>query len=130
MTIPVYGWPNHKVSTQYPDNSYRLQLGGAYTFATKPNAPPQRTFTLTYAAMVYYIGENGFPDPAPDLDNNLWALELFYQSVETFGNFTYNHPVYGPLICKFANPLAIPAGETDGGGSVTNLTITLVEQPL
>lgn len=130
MTLPVYAWPNFLVQTQYPDNSYRPTLGGSYQFATKPTAPPQRIFTLTYAAMVYYLNPDGFLNPAIDPDNNLWGLEVFYRGVQTYGNFTFNHPAYGPLICKFSTPLLIPAGQPDGGGSVLNVVVTLVEQLL
>lgn len=130
MTLPTYAWPNFLIQTAYPDNSYKPTLGGSYQFATRPTAPFQRIFTLTYAAMVYFQNAGGALDPTINPENNIWALELFYQSVQQFGNFTFNHPAYGPLICKFGAPLLIPEGAPDGGGSIPNVVITLVEQPL
>lgn len=47
----TFNFPYHTVGTDYSDNSTRVQFGRGYVFASRPEAPPQRLFTLTLKGM-------------------------------------------------------------------------------
>jgi len=126
-------FPNlhHKFETIYPDSSTRVQFGKSYVFTAPPTAPDQRTFRLSFTGMRYYtVDDQGLViDTDPTKLNNLAVLDNFYQSVRLYGIFTYTHPIYGPLACRFSKPLQIPKGLPNGNGVVEDFTVELMEQP-
>jgi hypothetical protein len=136
--MPLFPITTGTVETIYPNSSIQVQFGGGYLFTAAPTAPDQRIFRINLSGMAYLL------DPATgkiDLTQhvgidaggnlisgqNLGLLEQFYQSVRQYKPFTYNHPIYGPTICTFSKPLAIPRGLKQGFGVVEDFVIELIE---
>lgn len=118
----------HKVKVEYQPNGFSVQFGGGYSFDTDGGYPPLKKFSLTFKGYQYYMTKEGLVDKEKNKNiNNLGALEDFYMSHLTHKAFIYNHPVYGPVTVKFAEPLVIPEGITNGHGVVEELNITLKE---
>jgi hypothetical protein len=126
--LPLFSFMNHKTAVRYPQNGTTVQFGGGYVFSAKPTAPPQRIFILNFEAMKWYMDSNNNLDVYTDPQNNIGALDAFYNQVQTYAGFTYNHPMYGPLTVKFFKPLEVPVGETGGTGVVMGIQLELVEQ--
>ena len=117
MALPVFPSLIHKVpEVIYPNSSVQVQFGGGYTFAAPPSAPDQRIFRLYFTGMRWYLSDadDGTIDYETRADaDNVGVLDQFYQSVRQWGNFTYNHSIYGALTVKFKNPLSLPTFDKD-----------------
>lgn len=115
-------------TTKYPDSGTRIGFARSYVYAAGPTAPDQRTFVLKLQAMQYFmIGLT--PDDLSHPDRNLWAFEQFYRNHLLHQSFDFNHPVYGPLVCKFNRPLELPEGIQNGNGIIDTLEVELIEIP-
>lgn len=125
--MAIFDFPYHKVSTENPDSSFRLKLGGSYQYSAPPVAPDQRIFKLKFAALRYFTLPNGMIDRTIEPKVNLARLEDFYAIHKLYAAFTYPHPVYGNIVCSFSKPLNIP--EIGHFGVVENIDIELVERP-
>lgn len=121
----------HKVKTDYQPNGFSVQFGGGYSFDTDGGYPPLKTFTLTFTGYKYYMKNiNGVEVVDVDKNksiNNLGNLEAFYNRHLTHKTFEYNTPVYGKVYVRFAEPLHIPEGITDGNGVVEKMEVRLKE---
>jgi hypothetical protein len=141
MTYPTFMWDRHKVETQYPESSIRVQFGNSYQFAAPPDSPDQRIFKLDFTGFKYYMTQSmvmvsGSPVYTQTVDlttnqyiNNVGALEAFYQAQRLYNKFTYNHPSAGSVVVRFSKPLLVPKGTPGGNGVVEDFQILLVEQP-
>lgn len=127
--MSVFNFPYHTLSIEYPTNSAVVQFGGSYDFASRPAAPPQRTFKLVFPTMFWYITAGGAIDIVTNPTNNVGTLDSFYKEHELWKTFTYNSMEYGSFSVRFKTPLVIPAGVPGGTGAVNNLSIDLLEQP-
>lgn len=121
----------HKVKVAYQPNGFSVNFGGGYSFDTDGGYPPLKRFTLTFDGYKYYMKTiNGVEvvDTETNVNiNNLGALEEFYKNHLTHKTFEYNHPVYGTVYVRFAEPLVIPEGITGAHGVVEKFEITLKE---
>jgi len=126
--LPQFSFPNHRVGIRYLPNSTTIQMGGGYQFASKPTSPPQRIFSLNFDVMKWYVDRYGNLDLITDAANNVGALDAFYQSVQLYSTFSYPHPMYGPIACKFSKPLDIPPVNPGGTGAILKVVVELVEQ--
>jgi hypothetical protein len=126
--MAVFNFPYHTFETKYPASGTQIQMGRSYTYTAPPEAPDQRKFRLKFRAMKYFVA-NGTVDPTTEPEINLAALENFYQLHKMHATFTYIHPVYGQLACRFNKPLSIPSGTIGGDGVVENIEVELVEVP-
>lgn len=127
--METFNFPMHLVSTKYPANGQSISFGGAYTFTSEPDAPDNRQFTLTFAGMKYFTASGAVDYATNAAINNVGALEQFYQRNGRWKSFTYPHPVYGDVVCKFLNPLDLPKGTPGGDGALPNFDVVMVEQP-
>ncbi|MDB2579671.1 hypothetical protein N9Y00_11755 [Tateyamaria sp.] len=118
-----------RYSTKYPQSGSRIQLGRSYQFDTPPEAPDQRIFVLKLQGMKYFLGGQGNLNANIEPDRNMLALENFYNDHKRAVSFTFVHPVYGALTCKFNNPLEIPEGITGGDGALPEFEVELIELP-
>lgn len=126
--MATFNFPLHTQSTENPDSGFRATLGGSYQFSAPPPAPDQRIFKLKFRAMKYFLKNGGLDrDMKPEF--NLALLEDFYAAHKMHASFTYPHPVYGELVCRFNKPLMIPHGTEGGGGIVENIEVELIELP-
>lgn len=116
-------------STRYPESGTRIQLGRSYQFDTPPEAPDQRTFLLKMQGMKYFVDGNGNVTAATAPERNMLALEDFYNTHKRATSFTFEHPVYGSLTCKFNRPLQIPEGIVGGDGALPDFEVELIEIP-
>jgi hypothetical protein len=116
-------------SVQYPESGTRIQLGGSYQFDALPDAPDQRIFMLNVQGMAYFTDAGGVIDTVINPDRNMAGLEAFYNTHKRATAFTFNHPIYGAVSCKFLNPLKIPEGIAGGGGNIATFSVELIEQP-
>src|SRR5262245_11203428 len=126
--MDTFNFPYHKVRTIYPDNSARVQFGGAYEFVAKPNAPDQRIFILTFAAMRFFF-TSGTLDANVSPTVNYKNFRNFYEAHRLYEKFTYPHPEFGNLTVRFHKPLNDPEGIAGGNGAVGQFEIELIEQP-
>lgn len=123
-----FNFPYHTFTTEYPESSFRVNLGGSYQFSAPPVAPDQRIFTLHFKALKYFI-VSGVVDKSVSPEVNLARLEDFYDLHKLHATFTYPHPVHGNIPCRFNKPLKIPKGTEGGNGVVENIEIELIEMP-
>lgn len=127
----TFDFPYHLVpETDYPDSSVRVSFGRSWIFTAPPDAPDQRTFTLSFTGFKYYVDENGNIDHTTNANiNNMAALEDFYQQVRLYDIFIYPHPVYGNVNVRFKDPLKVPKGVKGGDGVLEDFQISLIEVP-
>lgn len=118
-----------RFSTKYPQSGTRIQLGRSYQFDTPPEAPDQRIFVLKLQGMQYIVGSQGNLNANLEPERNMLALENFYNDHKLATSFTFDHPVYGSLTCKFNRPLEIPEGLAGGDGVLPEFEVELIEQP-
>lgn len=126
--MATFNFPYHSVETEYPNSGTQIKLGNSYAYTAPPEAPDQRLFKLSFPLLKYFE-VNGAIDSSVEPQINLAALELFYNLHKMSATFTYPHPVYGELACKFNKPLKIPKGIPGGGGAVPNIDVELIEVP-
>lgn len=124
-----FEFPYHRVETDYPESGIQVEFGNNYVFNSKPDAPDMRTFTLSFPTMLYYLDSQGQIDKSHKPEMNMAALEDFYQQHRTWKSFTYPHPVYGDVTCRFKEPLRVPKPRKGGSGAVESFSIKLVESP-
>lgn len=121
----------HLIKVEYQSAGFIVSMGGGYSFATDGEYPPLKKFTLTFKGYRYYTKfVNGVEtiDSEKNADkNNMGALEAFYLRHLTHKNFEYNSPVYGKVIVRFAEPLAIPEGYESGHGILKEFNVVLQE---
>ena len=127
--MAVFNFPYHKVGTKYPNSGTRIQMGNSYQFSAPSPAPDQRIFRLKFALLQYFTTPAGQMDRTTMPEINLALLDDFYQAHKLHASFTYNHSVYGPLTCKFNQPLEIPHGLEGGNGVVRDIEVELIECP-
>jgi phage-related protein len=127
--MEIFDFPNHTVTHVYPKGD-SFKFGNGYEFAAKPFGPPQRTFKLTFEAMVWFLNDDGSADTATEPGINMQRLIEFYEEHQTWKKFLYPHPVYGTLIVRFKEPLETPQSLKNAAGATDKLELTLVEQPL
>lgn len=116
-------------STKYPESGTRIQLGRSYQFDALPAAPDQRIFKLNLMGMKYFVTSGGELDLVTNPSRNMAVLEAFYNEHKRAVAFTFNHPVYGAVNCKFNLPLEIPEGITGGDGALPSFNVELIEIP-
>lgn len=122
-------WEVHITETKYPESTFKMQLGNSYMATSAPVAPDQRTFTLSFSTMRYFMLPEGGVDVAPNVALNFGALEAFYNEHKLFKSFTYKHPVYGNVTCKFNKALDVPKPKNNGGGWLEPFTLEFIEIP-
>ncbi|KGM36127.1 hypothetical protein [Inquilinus limosus] len=128
--METFNFPRHKFRTQYPESSFRVQFGNSYTFVSKPSAPDQRLFILTFQLVKYYVNGAGQADASIVGEaTNAAALDGFYARHRLYEKFIYPHPVYGNVVVRFQKPLEIPDGIEGGDGAIENLEVQLLEHP-
>lgn len=124
-----FDFPYHTVETENPESGFRGQFGNSYTFTSAPTAPDQRLFTLDFPAMKFFVDENNQVTDLVNPQYNMYALIKFYHNYKLHKTFTYNHPVYGPVLVKFQKPLKEPKVMAGGFGVTESFTVQLVEVP-
>lgn len=125
--MAIFNFPYHRFSTENPDSSFRLQLGGSYQFSAPPSAPDQRIFKLKFNMMQYFVNTDGTINREKNPEYNAALLDEFYRLHKTHATFIYPHPIYGNLVCSFNKPLVMP--ETGDFGIVYNIDLELIERP-
>ncbi len=126
--MAIFNFPYHKFSTDNPESSFRMKLGGSYQFTAPPSAPDQRIFKLRFKALRYFI-VNGVVDATVNPEMNLARLEQFYALHKMHLAFVYPHPVYGNVTVSFNKPLMIPEGTEGGQGVYENIEVEFLELP-
>lgn len=127
--MATFNFPYHTVSTEYPDSTFRAKLGNSYQYSAQPVAPDQRIFVLKFALMKYFQAKSGAIDRTTLPEINMALLDDFYQAHKLHSTFTYKHPVYGDLACRFNKPLKIPEGVAGGDGAIQNIEVEFIEMP-
>jgi hypothetical protein len=129
MTIETFNFPYHATVTENPVTGTNGALGGSYSFTAPPTDPDQRTFTLSFESMFYFLASNGLVEANVNPLYNMKAMIDFYSRHKLYKTFKYNHPVYGELLVRFHKPLTEEAAQPGGSGIVRNFTIQLIEIP-
>lgn len=127
--MATFAWPYHVFSTDYPESGFKVQFGNSYEYAEGPTSPDQRTVTLSFTTMKYFLNSGGAVDATIQPELNMLALENFYNEHKMWKTFVYPHPVYGNMNVRFKRPLKVPPGVPGGGGAVSSFSVELIEQP-
>ena len=128
--MKVFNFPFHTCTVRYPKRGAQVQLGGSYTYAVKSAAPVARTFQLSMDVMKWHKNASGILTPLIQPQENVMALDNFYQEHELHQDFIYPHELYGNVVVKFGEALEIPPAKRDSFGSVFGISITLLQQPV
>lgn len=126
--METFDFPFHLFSTDNPESGTRVQFGSSYVFSAPPSSPDQRTITLNFATMKFFL-TGGVLDDTVEPEINMLRLIKFYQRHKQWKSFLYNHPVHGTLVCKFSTPLKEPKGIPGGTGAVEAFEVQLIEIP-
>lgn len=127
--METFDFSIHTPSHNYPKGD-SFKFGRGYESAIKPQDPIQRTFTLKFAAMVYFLQANGAADVTTEPEINMQRLIAFYERHQMWKSFVYPHPLYGNLTVRFAEPLPVPQPIEKGNGVTEAFEIKLIEQIL
>jgi hypothetical protein len=130
ISRPIFDFPYFTFGQFYQDNTTRVRFGQGYTFAARPDGPPQRTFKLRFGVLRWETDPNGLTEQFTRRETNLKRLEMFYRDVEMWKTFWFNHPGDGLILVRFSRPLEIPGGIEGGNGAVGPIEIEFIEQPL
>lgn len=97
-------------SDEYSQNSEQITFGRGYVFASAPRGPNQITTRISFPKGLWW-----FEDPITRVMNltvhptlNIAALKTFYEDVQMWKVFEYDHPHRGVLRYRFSKPLVIP----------------------
>lgn len=127
--MDTFNFPYHLISHNYPKGD-AFQFGGGYQFSSVPQLPQQRTFRLTFKAMVYFLHTDGTLDHTGGTAGlNMQALIDFYEAHRGV-TFIYPHAAYGNINVQFAagTQFEVPKPLEGGNGVTDGLEIFLVEQ--
>jgi hypothetical protein len=116
-------------STEYPETGQRVQFGNSYQYDVLPSSPDQRKFIINLKGMTLFVDDDGKINRTVKPERNLATLEDFYNQHKRAVEFTFNHPVYGAVICKFYSPLKIPEPLAGGSGVFPDFQVELIEIP-
>lgn len=119
------------VETEYKVNRANLSFDGSYQYATPREDAKRlrdlRVFTVTIPVMRYYFGSQGQLLIDYERATNFAWLEWMYNIHKTVKPFLFDHPVYGSLMVRFAEPLKVPKGTKGGQAALEGVSITLIE---
>lgn len=128
MALNFDNFMNHRRSFDYISNVVKIDLGGGYSYTSKPISPQLRKLTLSFQGFKYYFNSDGTLDYETNKNkNNIGALCQFYESVNEYQTFIYNDVQFGAMAVRFAEPIKIPSPIVRGNGAVEPFTITLQE---
>jgi hypothetical protein len=125
----TFNFPYHEVQDEYPESSARLKFGGGYEFASKPTAPDQVVFVLTFPGMWYYENPPGTVNTATNATRNMGALQAFYEAHRLYEKFDYPHPRRGTVSVRFEKPLKTPRVIPKANGLCEPFEVRLIMQP-
>jgi hypothetical protein len=97
-----------------------------WNFSSKPNVPYQKSFIVKVQGMQWYLLGNGLFDEVTNPAYNARLLEKFYETHGTWDNFTFPHPHFGNLSCRFKDPLEIPDAIPSSGGLIEAFEVKLI----
>lgn len=126
--MAVFNFPYHTIEVKYPESSVKVAFGGGYEFASKPKAPDQVEYTLSFPAMFFFETVPGVEDVTPHPAVNMTVLENFYNAHKMYEKFTYPHPTKGNIQVRFGDPLSYKI-VSNGKGRVEPFSIKLISQP-
>lgn len=116
----------HVPETLPPDPIQTVSMNG-WTFSAKPTVPYVRKFKITLYGMRWYLQTSGLFDSTTDPTFNARRLEAFYEANGTWDNFTYVHPHFGSMQCRFSGALTIPAALPNSAGLIDGFQVELIQ---
>lgn len=119
--------PGALVPVTVPPESGSVKSMNGWEFSSRPNVPYRRIFKVKLYGLRWYLDENDLYDSTTDPTINARALELFYATHQKWKEFNWTHPHIGSLVCRFNEPVEVPAGLPNSGGNIEELEITLIE---
>lgn len=125
--MDTFDFPYHTVRTQYPNSGDSMVLGKSYEFTSKPKAPDQRLFILSFPGMKLFVNTDGTINTTTLPKLNYRVLEQFYEAHRQWDTFIYPHPYLGNINVRFATPLNGPNPIPKGNGALEGFEIQLKE---
>lgn len=119
--------PNSLVPKTIPRETPQVMSMNGWTFTAKPTTPHAHKFSVKLYGLKWILNSNGTFNTILEPTVNARALEEFYDRHETWQPFLWNHPHFGARLVRFAAPVNIPEGQTNGGGQIDPVEITLIE---
>ena len=109
-----------------PEETSGMSLNG-WMFTSKPKVPYRPTFKVTLHGLRWRLTAGGTQlDLITEPDTNAGNLRLFYIEHRLHRRFAFNHEYLGPIYCKFAKPVTIPAAVGNSGGLIQALEVQLI----
>lgn len=117
----------HVPETLPPDPQQGVTMNG-WQFVSRPEVPFQRKFKLTLYGLRWYLDNDDHYDATTNPEFNARRLEMFYQAHQTWLPFEFTHQHFsdGPILCRFAAPLVVPASPPGSGGWLDPLEAVLI----
>jgi len=120
-----------ELETEYKSTRANLNFDGSYQYST-PRAALKpytdiRLITVTVPVMRYYFGSQGQLLTDYERSTNFAWLEWMYNIHKTVKTFLFDHPIYGTLKVRFAEPLKVPKGIKGGQAALEGVQFTLAE---
>lgn len=128
MTDTFTFCPGRYVPETIPPEPLSATTFNGWAFTSKPEVPYQKRFKVTLHGLRWYTDGNGYYDATTNANFNARALELFYESHQTWSPFFWTHQHLGstPLLVRFMSQLIVPAAPAGSGGWLDPLEMTLV----
>lgn len=109
-----------------PDENSVMTMNG-WMFAPKPNTPYRPSFKVTLHGLRWFMGNNNTLNITANPLINAGRLRAFYIQNRLYGKFVLNHEYLGPIQCRFAKAVNIPAAEVNSAGLIKPLELTLIQ---
>lgn len=113
--------------TKPPQATVGVSMNG-WQFSSRPTVPFQKTFLVKLHGLTWYLNDaSGLFDPLTDARFNARRFEQFYEEHGTWKPFTFPHPHFGNILCRFAAAPEVPEGIPNSGGLIEGFDVQLVE---
>lgn len=102
-----------------------IQFNG-WTFSSKPNVPYQKGFKIMMHGLRWFLQTNGLYDNTTSPTVNARRFEEFVQTHGTWKAFTFPHPHFGNLECRFKALPTVPPGIENSDGLIEPFEVELI----
>ena len=119
--------PTSRVITEIPPEEPTAVSFNGWEFTSAPVTPYRRSFSVKLYGLRWYLNSTGNAlDTTTNPYYNAGRLLDFYRTNRQYGVFDIDHEYLGNIICRFANPVIIPAARPNSDGLTDEIEIKLL----
>jgi len=120
--------PKSRVVTELaPDETDVMSMNG-WQFSSRPRTPYRPSFKVKLSGMRWYLNSAGTAlDVTTNPTINAGRLLNFYKLNRKWDTFSFPHEYLGIIICRFKDPVNIPAAIPDSGGLIEAFEVNLIQ---